>query len=146
MNRKVHLIAFLTGGFFLFLDQIIKWYFFHHQNFSWYLVKPWVGLEYFQNPGIAFGIPLPTMAVVLFTPFVILFLLLFLSKEKREPRKFLAATLIIVGAISNFTDRVLHDFVIDYIRLFTSLINVADIIIVVGAGILILPKTTDKVK
>ena len=44
----------------------------------------------------------------------------------------LSLILIISGALSNFIDRILFGATIDYIRIFTGVINLADVMIVVG--------------
>jgi len=45
--------------------------------------------------------------------------------------------LILFGALSNYIDRVLFGATIDYIRLFTAVINLADVMIVGGVGLLL---------
>lgn len=137
MNKRIHLLSFALGGFFLFVDQIIKYYFFHHHTFSAYIIKPWLGLEYFENHGIAFGLPVPGWLVIVYTPFVILLLLLFIGKKQTSWQKNIALCLILAGAISNFIDRIFFEFTIDYIRVVTSILNIADVMIVVGALMLV---------
>ncbi len=137
MQKKIHLIPFVIGGFFLFLDQLIK-QFFLQSHFSWYIIQPWIGLEYFENTGIAFSIPLPGSLIILFTPFLLLGILFLFFQKNNSFQKLLALALIFSGAISNFIDRIFFDFTIDYLRLFTSIFNIADVLIVVGAIILLL--------
>jgi lipoprotein signal peptidase len=43
---------------------------------------------------------------------------------------------IIAGAVSNVIDRFIYGFTIDYIRIFTSILNCADILIIIGALLL----------
>jgi len=137
MIKKIHLFEIFIGGFFLFLDQFVKHFFLTHQTFSFYIFKPWLGLEYFENPGIAFGIPLPNVIVLVFTPLVILLILLLLFKPDLPMKRALALCLILGGAVSNFTDRIFFDFTVDYIRVLTSILNIADIMIVLGAFLII---------
>lgn len=136
--KKVHFLAFLSSGLFLFLDQTIKYFYFHHQTFSWYIVKPWIGLEYFENPGVAFGIPIPNGVTLFYTPLVLLAILLFIFKKNVSPKVFFALALLFCGALSNFIDRIFFTFTLDYIRVITSVLNIADIMIVVGALLLVL--------
>lgn len=49
----------------------------------------------------------------------------------------LGASLLIAGALSNLIDRTVYGFTIDYIRMFTSIFNLADLSIVVGAILLL---------
>ena len=144
MNKKLHLLSFTLGGFFLVFDQMVKYFFVHHQNFSWYLVKPWLGLEYFENTGVAFGIPVPGWLVLIYTPFVLLIVLLFLFKKQTTVLKNIGLCLILWGAVSNFIDRIFFEFTIDYIRVITSILNIADIMIVVGALLLVFEEMRQK--
>lgn len=137
MLKKIHLLSLILGGFFLCLDQIIKHFFLAHTSFSFYIIKPWLGLEYFENPGIAFGIPLPNAVVLILTPLVIFLLLILFFKPTTKSLHSWAFSCIIAGAISNFVDRIFFDFTVDYIRIFTSILNIGDILIVVGALLLL---------
>jgi len=136
--QKIRLIAFflLSGSFFI-LDRVFKHLAFTHQEISTYIFSPWLGWEYFANPGIAFGIPLPWFTSLFYTP-VILVLLLWYSKKKmtRSNASTLGIIFIVLGAISNLIDRVLYHITIDYIRILTSIINLADLMIVGGAILL----------
>jgi lipoprotein signal peptidase len=51
--------------------------------------------------------------------------------------------LIVAGAISNFVDRVLWGATIDYLRVLTGVINLADCVIVVGVVLPLLSKERD---
>jgi len=50
------------------------------------------------------------------------------------------------GALSNLIDRVLFSITIDYLRIFTSVINIADIMIVAGVVLLVLSEISKKSK
>lgn len=104
--------------------------------FTAYLVPHWIGWEYFANPGVAFGVPVPNGVIVVITPIIVFFLLLSFLRSSRLRQQW-ALILIIGGATSNFIDRVLFGVTIDYIRLFTAVINIADLMIV-GGGLLLL--------
>lgn len=147
-------VYLLICGLFLFLvDQILKYFARVNPNFSYDIWKPWLEWELFLNKGIAFSLPFPNWLIILITPV----LLLLLFAWSREPLDFprlrsgqvvqgkkkrgwwfqFGVCLIIVGAISNFVDRVLWGATIDYLRVLTGVINLADVGIVVGAIILI---------
>lgn len=140
MKLKIHVtVSLLVSGFFLFFDQLLKYIVRHNPQDNYYLLKPWIGWEYFENPGIAFGIPVPQFLIVILTPIIIVLLIAWWVQKKDTNLLFyLGTTLIIAGAISNLIDRMLFSFTIDYIRILTSVLNVADVMIVVGAGLLIL--------
>lgn len=131
-------LAFALGGCFLFVDQVLKYVAFHHPEYTKYIIDPWLGWEYFENPGIAFSLPFPNALLLILTPIIVLGLaMLFVKTSKEAKLSFqLGVALVIGGAISNFADRVLHAFTIDYLRILTSIINIADIMIVAGAILL----------
>ncbi|PIZ94568.1 MAG: hypothetical protein COX81_03265 [Candidatus Magasanikbacteria bacterium CG_4_10_14_0_2_um_filter_37_12] len=140
MGKKIHLTNMvLLGGFFLLLDQYLKHLARTNPDHAYYLWKNWLGWEYFTNPGIAFSLPFPNILLIIITPLIIIGLFHFLSKVKNKNSSFyLGILLIVAGAISNLIDRVIFSTTIDYLRIFTSIINTADVMIVLGAIILVL--------
>ena len=140
MKTKTHIItSVISSGFFLLLDQTLKFIARSNPDASYYLWKPWIGWEYFKNTGIAFGLPLPQPIVLLLTPIIIILIVGWWTQKKKPNNLFYLGTiLIIAGALSNFIDRILFSITIDYLRIFTSIFNIADMLIVVGAGFLFL--------
>ena len=142
-NQKIRIIIFLLiSGFFLFVDQFLKYFARNNTDFTYYLYKPWLGWEYFTNSGIAFSLPFPNAILIIFTPLIILGLAILLIKQCKKKKSCtslfsLGLLLIIFGAISNFIDRIIFEVTIDYIRLITSVINIADVMIVFGAGLVV---------
>lgn len=138
MNNKARLTMYiLTSGLFLLLDQLLKYFARLNPDYTYYLWPPWLGWEYFGNTGIAFSLPIPNWLVVFSTPFILLGLILFLYKKPLVTSYWLPVTLIFAGAISNYFDRILFGVTIDYLRILTSIINLADVMIVGGAMLLI---------
>ena len=139
MKTKDHLIIYtLISGLFLFLDQILKYFARTNPNFTFYFWKPWLGWEYFANPGIAFSLPVPNWLVILITPIILILFVGLISKSKKKTKLFyFSLFLIIAGAISNFIDRILFSATIDYVRILTGIINLADVMIVIGAGMMV---------
>lgn len=138
--KKAHLII-LFSGLFLLLDQFLKWQAMHSWNTS-RLFWQQFGWEPFANYGVAFSLPIPNQITILITmPIIFLVSYLFFT-EWRKPVSDLSLTfawfIILAGAISNFTDRVLYSFVVDYFKIFTAVINLADIMIVFGLAIYVL--------
>jgi len=131
-------IYFLLSGFLFVLDQFLKYLAFHNQSFRFYLLKPWLGWEYFPNPGIAFGLPVPQFFILLLTPLILLALAYWWNKNTHKTNHFyLGVCLIFAGAISNLIDRIVFSITIDYFRVLTSVINLANITIVIGAVLLL---------
>ncbi len=132
-----------VGGFFLVsLDQILKYLARTTPHTQVYLIKDWLGWEYFENTGIALSLPLPQWVVLFSTP-IILVLVIYLLHTTSSLRAQTGFTLILLGALSNYIDRLLFQKTIDYIRIVTGIINIADILIVIGILYLAFPKKTD---
>ena len=125
------------SGFFLCLDQILKYLARTNSDFSFYIWKNWIGWEYLANPGIAFSLPVPNWLVVLVTPFILLGIILWFFKKSKVVSCQLSVVLILAGALSNYIDRILFGVTIDYFRILTGVINLADVMIVGGVGLLL---------
>lgn len=127
----------LLSGVFLFVDRFFKWQALH----TWSapsLLSPFLGWEPFLNNGIAFGIALPPNLIIIFSLIIIgvvsYFFYRHLSLENRAARLIqgISFVMILTGAASNLIDRVLYQHTIDYLRIFTSVVNIADGLIVAG--------------
>lgn len=133
-NKKSYRIAIGISGIFLCLDQLLKYFAYTHQSWSAYIMKPWLGWEYLGNTGVAFSLPVPNVFLVTMTPLLLLLLFILFAKKRHKSQAYLIAiTLIFGGAVSNYIDRVLFSITIDYIRVITSVCNIADLMIIVGA-------------
>ncbi len=140
MTLKKALITALPG-LFLILDQWLKWQATHGWREPHLTLGGWFGWEPFYNAGIAFSIPVPSVLVIFATIPVMLIMLFSLTRElaghhQADESSYLyriqALACIIAGALSNFIDRVQSAFTIDYLRVFTAVINIGDILIVLG--------------
>ena len=97
--------------------------------------------SFYANHGLAFGLPfsrflMNSLFILIFT--VLIWLLV---RYYREKNIFLIAaiTLIILGAASNFLDRLHYGYVVDYLDVpFFTVFNIADAMIVLGIGMLIM--------
>lgn len=137
-HKGRQIIAVCLGGLFLLFDQIFKQLARTSPHTTWYLIKPWLGWEYFANSGVAFNIPIPNTIIIFITPLILFFLLQWgIKKSATSPAIIPALIGIGGGAISNFIDRVLFGITIDYLRIFTAIINLGDIMVVVGVAILL---------
>jgi len=136
-NKVRLLIMILAGGFFLFLDQLFKYLIQTHSDFTFYIWQPWLGVELFFNKGIAFSLPFPNWLLILLTPILLLVLMVWAGQEKRNQIFWLGIILVLSGAISNFIDRIIIDATVDYLRILTGVINLADVVIVGGAILLV---------
>jgi len=138
---KSHLIIYISGGFLFLLDQILKYFAYSHQNFS-LVWKKLFGWEFYANKGIAFSLPFPNTVLLIFTPLIIFIIIAYYLKIKPEnTRQKFSLLLIILGAASNFIDRIMFGITIDYLRVLTGVINLADIMIVAGVLLLLNKKS-----
>ncbi len=89
-------------------------------------------LMLFQNRGIAFSLPLPgTISILISIGLIGYFARSYAVAHARAIK--IAALCIVLGALSNLSDRIFHGFVIDYLLFFgRSAINLADILILTG--------------
>lgn len=133
MKKTVHL--FFVGGLFFIIDQVLK-YFSRNIWPTKNLLFSYFGWYPFKNAGVAFGIPLPQFFVITIS-LVILFLLIYLLKnsEQNNVLRQLGLMLIIFGALSNLVDRILFSYTTDYLLILTGVINLADVMIVLGFGL-----------
>lgn len=136
MKNKNHLLIYIIASGFLFVvDQLLKYLARGNQDFTYYLWRPWLGWEYFANAGIAFSLPFPNWLIIILTPFIILGLIIWYIKTYKlqvTSYRALAISLIIFGALSNFIDRIFFGATIDYLRILTGVINLADVMIAGG--------------
>ncbi len=100
-----------------------------------------------KNTGIAFGIPVPQLLLIVLTVALLGVLVYFIRKElnlKKHLAQVLTAA-VLAGGISNLVDRLYHGYVIDFIAVsYWPTFNLADIYIT--AGILLLISFYGKLK
>lgn len=134
------LFALVPALMLLATDRTLKNFFLSHPavriggDFFYSIVT----LHMESNAGIAFGVMVPRAILLLLSAAIIFFTISF-SIRSKSPIVAGAGMLIVGGAVSNFYDRIRYGVVIDYIdvRWFTVL-NIADVMISVGAALLIL--------
>jgi len=138
-------IASVIGGLFLLFDQFLKSFARANPHFDYYIVNPWLGWEYLQNFGIAFGIPI-TQFIVIPISFIINggLIIYTIQKQHRTILCNLGSSLVVFGALSNIIDRMFFGFTTDYIRILSSVINIADVMIVCGAVLLVINEYREK--
>ncbi len=132
---------YLCGIIVLTLDQLLKWYAIYFTQRGGFFI--WSKFEFglYKNEGIAFGIKINQELFYILVAVIIYFIFEKFKKEIKNKDNLVITSLLLigVGAISNIIDRILHGFVVDYLLFFNiSAINLADVAIVVGIGLLIL--------
>lgn len=116
-----------------------------------YLLDGFITLVYAENPGVAFSLGSELSDALRFWVFTVgvsFFLLILLVYVLTSPAvrrvELYAYALVLGGGISNVTDRIMHEgIVVDYIvmgktPLRTAIFNLADTLILVGLGLLLI--------
>lgn len=125
-----------------FLDRLSKWLALNIlPSDGIFAIPRLTGLLLEQNQGIAYSIPLPR--TVLFAAVIaIIITLTYLAVRSYQRGDYpctLAFCCIILGAYSNFLDRLRYGFVVDMLVVTGwPVFNLADVMIIVGASILII--------
>ncbi|MDD5527919.1 MAG: signal peptidase II [Patescibacteria group bacterium] len=102
-------------------------------------------LHYVKNFYIAFSIPFSGPILTAIIGIIIIILIIYWLKLAMRNTNLAPLTILIIGAILNFTDRIEYGYVIDYFDLkYFTIFNLADIIIVAGVLIIILKGLTKK--
>lgn len=135
-KQRTLLYGIFTSGVFLYLDQWLKWQSLH-EWLSPVLVNSKLGWFPFLNDGVAFGLPVPLVSVIVISVPLILGMVYLLAREYRRGSstalwEVAGLMAIITGAASNLIDRLVYHKTVDYILIFTGVINLADVIIMVG--------------
>ena len=147
-NRKNQIIVGLICGVLLvLLDQVTKYLAVTHLKNAPAIpmISNVFELYYLENHGAAFGILQGQKTFFIIITTVVMALLLYLYVKIPTDKRYVYMRLIIVllvsGAIGNFIDRCMNDYVIDffYFKLIDfPVFNVADIYVTVAAMLLIL--------
>lgn len=158
---KRHSVFIFVTGICFFMDRLTKHLAvsFLKGRHSTPIVENFLDLTYVENRGAAFGlfsnidsifrIPFLTVVALLALLFIV-YIYLKLSQEERLTR--LSLSFVLGGALGNIYDRLLHGYVVDFIdahyyRIFTwPTFNFADIVISIGAGLIVLSLIMEGVK
>jgi len=136
MKKSIKILSASTIGLFFILDQFLKWQSLHNWSET-NLLHKFFGWQPFLNSGVAFGLPFPNILQIIFSVIIIIIIsYIFLNLTSLNTKKLYltqySLLLIIVGAMSNLIDRTIHQNTVDYFLILTGIINIADIMIVVG--------------
>lgn len=146
-------LSLLSIAVFVTADQIIK--LFALKYLEPVGVRPAIPgvfqFSYVENTGAAFGsFSKFTVVLSVFTAIILVAMVIYILSKKLEfGVVYCSLVLIIAGGIGNLIDRVFRGYVIDYIEpLFVkfAVFNFADILVTVGAAVLIIYLIYDMVK
>jgi signal peptidase II len=138
---KKTVIFVILAVFFVVADRFLKALClkgFFDQPVS--LVGDILNLHYVKNPYIAFSLPFSGPILTVLIGIIILILIAYLLKllfspntKYQIPNTSYPLTILTIGAILNYTDRIKFGFVVDYFDLkYFTIFNLADIMIVTG--------------
>ncbi len=146
-------ITIIIIAFLIAIDQLIKFAVLKHLEpiGSITVIDKVLSLTYVENTGAAFGsFSGYTRVLSVFTALVLIVGLIYLLSGRIQSKVvYWGLTLIISGGAANLIDRVGREFVIDYIDpLFIkfAVFNFADILVTVGAFIVIIYLLYDIIK
>ena len=147
MNKKIFLMKFLLIFLIFSIDQVSKYYIidiFKFQEEAIYLTS-FLNLQLIWNEGIAFGLLSfendMYYNLITFVVGIVILILLFLIRKQDKYSYFYS--IIVGGALGNFTDRIRHSSVPDFIDFHISnfhwfVFNIADIFVSLGVICLII--------
>lgn len=110
-----------------------------------FLIPNLLGLQLFKNYGLAFGIPLDRILLLIASIAVIAILAARTARRRNCYRDLLPMILLVLGAASNFFDRAVYGYVVDYIKIGPiSFVNIADGMVILGLLALLFQKRREK--
>lgn len=135
-------IMFSMAAFFLAFDQLSKFIIIKTMMVgqSIPLINDVLHITYVQNQGAAFGLFQKKWYLFITVAAISISVIIYYSKYLAPNNLWvqLALALLLAGALGNLIDRLKFKFVIDFIDLrFWPVFNIADIVIDVGVGMLI---------
>ncbi|MBU0667931.1 signal peptidase II [Patescibacteria group bacterium] len=130
-GQSITLIAALALAI---MDQLAKWLA-YTQLAAPLRFTSWFSLQYTENTGVAFSLPIPHFIIIPLTITVLAGLIYFGAHHIKiwSPLAIIAIALIIGGALGNLYDRLAHGFVIDFIKVgWWPTFNLADAFLTAG--------------
>ena len=142
-NKKIILLVLIVS-FVVLIDQLTKAYILNFRDSFLYGQKVFNGLNivYVENKGISFGF-LADLNISFYLgiiSFFIGFYIIFLIEKSNQFQELLSLSMIFGGAVGNGFDRVINNYVIDFIDFYYNnyhwpAFNFADAFITLGAVI-----------
>ena len=138
-NYKNIATGFFVAIFFI-IDRLLKQLALNNfSNSSHQLLGDYFSFTFTGNYNIAFSLPLNGRGLNFILAIIILGLLIYtgkIIKTKQSPWQIIGCSLLLLGAVSNYLDRLVYGFVIDYLYLkHFTIFNLADVGIFAGVVI-----------
>ena len=139
LNRKKTALLSLIAVFFVALDRFLKLVAVR-TSFNIDIIGDIFRFNFAANPNVAFSLPLGGIFLNILIP-VILVAIIFFTRKMIAEKEFIDVTAmayIFLGAVSNYADRLIHGYVVDYFDLqYFTVFNIADSMIVLGVAVVI---------
>ncbi|MCD4704850.1 signal peptidase II [bacterium] len=133
MNKNKTIIINLAILFLFIIDRISKYLALNKLPSPGVYFFSKIGLEFQKNSGIAFGIKINQLFIIILISIIMIFLINYLVKKwtQKSYWKYFLLALILIGAISNLIDRINYNYVIDFISIsrYFPVFNLADLYI-----------------
>ncbi len=103
-------------------------------------ITSWFSLEYRQNFGTAWSMPVPGEIILPLNVLILVLAVYWLPKalDLRNRYTFIALSLILGGALGNIYDRMAYGYVVDFIKIgWWPVFNLADVFLSAGIFIII---------
>lgn len=102
-------------------------------------LSPILALALHKNPGVTFNIAIPLFVIIPITIVILIGITrLAIRLSSSQPLVTIGLISIFAGALNNLIDRIVNGFTTDYLMFFrTSIINLSDALIVLGAIIVL---------
>ena len=136
MKNKIRPVLLSLGGFLFILDRLFKYL----STRGWAgsrLLNRFFGWLPSKNHGIAFGLPVPGGLIIALS-MIFIILLVWFCRKQNNAFVLTGIFLILIGAFSNLFDRIFFGYTLDYFLVLTSVFNLADVLVVLGAGLCLL--------
>jgi signal peptidase II len=146
MKARFLIITSLSSLAVLVIDQLSKYLIIKKiPDTGIFLFNKALSFDLVYNPGISFGLRMPSWTIVTITIIMIAFLVYFIYNQIKQKNYFitLLISLVTAAAISNFADRVFRNGVVDFVSVQINgfawpSFNFADAVITICAIILII--------
>ena len=146
-KSKLYIIDAVIFAIGMIIDRLTKYYAVHNlkDRPSVSVISGILELHYLENKGAAFGLLKGQRSFIILVGVIVLLACLYVLVKTPGKRKYIMShvliSLIIAGAVGNLTDRVLYNYVIDFIYfnfVRFPIFNFAHIFITIATVILVI--------
>lgn len=130
-------LSLVVGAFFvLVIDLLTKFWFFGYEA---PIFGSFIRFERHENYGLSFNIPVPVLVplFVALLALVAVSIYVYRESERLNVLTIVALAFFVGGTLGNAYDRMAFGYVRDWIAIYRSIFNLADVFILVGLGVLI---------